>query len=303
MSDEAPVPTQLKPRRWWLALLLAVIAPLAAYFYVGRPLRLLVPLSAYVLLLVAFATGLGGLLATPIGAVAAVSLVLLLAIGIAVDCTRLAVSAKDYELRRYNRWWIYLGLLILSWVGSSAIQPSSFAIRTFSVAAGSMQPGLVKGEALIADMTAFSSAKPERGDVVVFHLPGEQSTMWLKRVIGLPGDTVRLSNGVVEVNGEQAKLERLDDDPFNDELGKATRYRETLGNGASYVVLDRDPKGFGDNTPTYLVQPGRYFLLGDDRDNSTDSRIATFGNIPTESILGKASFVFWPLNSFGRPVR
>jgi signal peptidase I len=157
------------------------------------------------------------------------------------------------------------------------------------------------------------------GDVVVFKTPQDNSTDFIKRIVAGPGDTVQVISGQLYLNGQPVKRERVADmeveqAPYSQCNGyvgvdySATRadgtpvcrfpqYRETLPNGASYLTLDLDPNGPNDNTRPYLVPAGHYFAMGDNRDNSQDSRIDVsaggVGFVPAENVVGRADIIFF----------
>ena len=158
----------------------------------------------------------------------------------------------------------------------------------YRMSAGSMKPTLLSGDNVIAFKYTESSG-PKQGDIVVFHLP-KDNLISLKRLIGLPGDRIQMINGLLHINGQPVKRERIDD--YVEEDGGRTlrikRWRETLPNSVSHETLDMIDNGFYDNTQVYTVPLGHYFVMGDNRDHSTDSRVLSqFGYIPSANIIGR----------------
>ena len=140
--------------------------------------------------------------------------------------------------------------------------------------------------------------KPQRGEVVVFKLPTDGRTDYIKRVIGLEGDIVQIKQGVLYING--SAVQRTKETPFlyrDEDTGEeksVVRYTETLPNGVSYKVLDMEPNGIQDNTSRFIVPRNHYFVMGDNRDNSVDSRyLDEVGFVPFENLVGKAKMLFF----------
>jgi signal peptidase I len=148
--------------------------------------------------------------------------------------------------------------------------------------------------------------QPTRGDVVVFKFPGDNSTDYIKRLVGLPGDRIQVKNSILYINGKQVPRVRLQDYtvPAGDSppcfgygasQNRIPQFRETLPNGISYNILQCDPSNELNNTPVFVVPEGHYFMMGDNRDNSADSR-ANVGYVPFENLVGKAEVIFFSTN-------
>lgn len=215
---------------------------------------------------------------------------------------------------------------VRNWTGAAAQMVSVFLLvmaakgaiaEPFYVPSGSMEPTLLIGDALLASKYPYGysaasvplnvslpstsrvlGALPERGDVVVFRWPGDHSQVWVKRVVGLPGDRIQMKQGELFINGTPATLKPDGTgEAENDDGSKAAapRYVEILPGGRSHPILKLRAHGFLDNTPEITVPAGRLFVLGDNRDNSADSRVPLaeggVGLLPVDNLVGRVETV------------
>ncbi|MBT7941739.1 MAG: signal peptidase I, partial [Alphaproteobacteria bacterium] len=137
----------------------------------------------------------------------------------------------------------------------------------------------------------------KRGDVMVFKLPTDNKTDYIKRIIGLPGDTVQLKNSILFINNKPVRRERVEDFVAPTGFGNYTRtprYLETLPGGKRHYLLEETEDSFRDSTPVYKVPEDHYFAMGDNRDNSSDSRVIGF--IPKVNLVGRAEFLFFSVD-------
>ena len=206
---------------------------------------------------------------------------------------------------------VFHALLIALVIRTLLFQP-------FSIPSGSMKATLLVGDYLFVSKYSYGyshysipfspplfsgrifGSQPNRGDVVVFRLPKDDSTDYIKRVIGLPGDRIQMKDGLLYINDKPVVRERVSDfigeDPCGSEGASARvkRWKETLPNGVSYESLDCQDNGFYDNTIEYQVPPGNFFMMGDNRDNSQDSRVqSAVGYVPFENLIGRAQMIFF----------
>jgi len=185
--------------------------------------------------------------------------------------------------------------------------------QPFTIPSSSMEPGLVTGDYIVVSQYAYGwstaslpcnppilpgrlfGREPRRGDVVVFRLPRDPKQVWIKRVIGLPGDTVQVRGGVVFVNGAAVPQTRLGFVRDHDAPRRRVQeVRETLADGRTYVTYDGGPNLPGDDAPARRIPRGRYLMMGDNRDNSLDGRWPAetgVGLLPAENIVGRAEIV------------
>jgi len=211
----------------------------------------------------------------------------------------------------------------LGWALVLVLFVHSFFFQPFNIPSGSMIPTLLIGDHLFVSKFSYGytrysfpfgskipyfegrimGAEPKLGQVAVFRPVGDESTDFIKRVIGVPGDQIQMRGGILYVNNVECPLEYVKEIDFYDDSGqtkKAALYTETLPNGQKHSVLKQREFGAGhyDSTPVYTVPEGHFFMMGDNRDGSDDSRgMGRVGFIPYDHFIGEAQMIFFSSGS------
>ncbi len=222
-------------------------------------------------------------------------------------------QASQAKEKKEESW-----ISILIWALVIALIFRTFIYQPFKIPSKSMMDNLLVGDYLLVSKMAYGyshhsfpyslklfsgrifESPVKRGDVVVFRLPRDPDIYYIKRIVGLPGDTVQMRKSRLYLNGRIVERERVGDFRIVNEFGQEETYpkfRETLPGGRSYMTLDIawNPGGGGDDTDVFRVPEGHYFAMGDNRDNSKDSRWPKsegVGYVPKENIVGRAE-VIW----------
>lgn len=198
----------------------------------------------------------------------------------------------------------------------------SLLLEPFNIPSGSMKPTLLVGDYLFVNKPAYGYSRysfpfgiapiegrimpkePKRGDVIVFKLPSNPRIDYIKRVVGLPGETVQVRKGRLFINGEQVSRELVGVKEIEQEygqVGNVTEYWQTLPGGARFHIYEQSDNGPLDDTDIYTIPEGHFFVMGDNRDSSQDSRVMEkVGFVPLENIVGRADFLFFSTNGKAR---
>ncbi|RUM26453.1 signal peptidase I [Rhizobium vallis] len=214
-----------------------------------------------------------------------------------------------------NALWENIKVIIQALILAMLIRTVLF--QPFTIPSGSMMPTLLVGDYIFVNKFAYGYSKyslpfspdifsgrlfgsdPKRGDIVVFRFPPNPEVDYIKRCVGLPGDHIQVTDGVLYVNGKP--VPKVADGSFTSDYKldpgeDVPVFRETLDNGKTYDTLDQSPVSRGDNTREFIVPEGHYFMMGDNRDNSLDSRFDV-GFVPAENLVGRASVIFFSLGN------
>jgi signal peptidase I len=223
-----------------------------------------------------------------------------------------AIFRKSAE----NEWMELLSTAF--WAILVALVIRTFLFEPFNIPSGSMKPNLMIGDYLFVSKYSYGysryslpfglplipgrvmAGEPEQGDVAVFKLPSNPRTDYIKRVVGLPGDRIQMQGGRLYINGVKVPRESLGVIIDTENDGTDVRmhvYEETLPGGVTHIIYEESDRGPLDNTMEYIVPEGHYFMMGDNRDNSQDSRVGELvGYVPLINFVGRAERIFFSTN-------
>jgi signal peptidase I len=305
------MPNETTSRSWWSTALVSFFSgPFGGFLWIGRGTLAL--FSLVVMSLAGLYLCYSGLPILPGLDLDIQSAVALSNIGAGILSVFLVVPLAGRF--KPTRWYSHgLSVLVLAglvtWLVAFGIR--SFLVQPFSIPAGSMNPTLMEGDHLFVSKVAYGYSRysvpfgllpiegrlfgkePERGDIAVFKPPQDPAFDYIKRIVGLPGEKIQMIGGVLHINDVPVPLDEIG--PYiaeEIEVNSARLQRETLPNGVSYEIINLTDDSFGDDTRPFIVPARHYFMLGDNRDNSMDSRF-NVGAVPYENLVGRAVRLFW----------
>ena len=221
---------------------------------------------------------------------------------------------KEGNSRSKSNYWIE-NIKTFSIAILIALTLRTFAFEPFSIPSGSMKPTLLEGDYLFVSKYSYGYSRhsfpmsfpnfkgrifgkyPERGDVAVFKFTKNTKIDYIKRIVGLPGDKIQIKNDLLFINEKELERESLglwSAKNVNNIMYTYDKYSEKISETVNYEILDASPNGMLDNTDVYTVPEGHFFALGDNRDQSSDSRILSqLGFIPFKNLVGKAQIIFY----------
>ena len=295
--ETAPAPPRLPPRRHgWLAAFLSLLLPGLGQLYAGRWLRAVGFLIVNALVDFPLLFGMwsfAALLQRPAGfwltASAGIGILLFRLVAI-VDAALVARRASRRTLAAYQRWYLYVAILF-AW-NAPAFAGMSYpdsGTESYSIPSSAMLPTLQIGDYIIGVKLSGPDDLPARGAIVTY-IDSASGDIYVKRLVGLPGDTVEMRDGRLILNGTPVSAEPAG--TWRDDFGgDYDMWRETLPDSASYLVLEKTNVGPFDTMDPLTIPPGHVFMLGDNRDNSRDDRVS--GPTPVDSLEAEILYVYW----------
>ncbi len=269
-----------KPRKLWAAGLLTLLTTGLGHLYAGSPKRGLILFGIERCLLIVFAVSALVIVPDLILMVPAFICGLAFTVFCVTDAISIAKRKKEnYELTKYNRWFVYVGyvvgLFLVSTIVSAGVKAN--LIQAYKIPSGAMIPTLLIGDHILVNKLIYKTSEPKRGDIIVYPYPEDPSREFVKRLVAVEGDVIEIREKRLYINGkEQSEPYKINTDPVN----------------------SRDQR---DNFSPVTVPPGKLFFMGDNRDQSYDSRF--YGFVPKNTIKGKVMSLYWSWDNVNHMVR
>jgi len=301
--DELVVQNKQK-RRIWLAVLLSLILPGLGQVYCGRLKRGLI-LNFLNILPLPIIIGLFSLSDSPMLIQVVIALVLaggMVQLTAIIDSAFLAKRSAGYQLKDYNSPVVYALLILIVTGGGigSALYLRDQGLEAFRVPTASCYPAIVPNDRILVNKNAYNRTDPQRGDLVVHICPSDRHLNYIKRIVAVAGDTVEIKDGQLYVNSQKLVRRKLPESALDNiritvegQQFEGEVFEETNGNAKYNIFLAEPPhdKIIGD-FEKITVPENHCFVLGDNRNNSRDSR--HFGPVPLATIKGRADYIYWP---------
>jgi signal peptidase I len=290
-------------RQPWIAAALSLIMPGLGHIYAGKIVKALVLMFlislCYPFMLFALAAEHSGIRLLIIGiAIAAASLVQLVAI---IDsCYVAKYAGSNYALKDYNRWYVYVLLLLTATAGNAFIGDVFYfrekCAEAFRIPTWTMYPAIHAGDRVLTNKMVYNNKDPKRGDVVVFRNPDNRQINFIKRVVAVAGDTVEIKDSELYVNGNKLELRKITESALSitPSLLHGDTFYEINGDTQYKIFLGEQQNGITETLKNFgpiTIPKHEVFVLGDNRNSSYDSR--NFGPIPIVGIKGKATYLYW----------
>lgn len=287
----------MKKRKPWVAFFLSFVAPGVGQLYNANVRMAFVAFGvsvAFTLFSAFFFSNSFGML------LLGLSLMLVLELIFSIQAYLEAQRLKEIELKPYQRWWVYLGYAVLlfgSPDGYGVLMPSK--MQSYQIPSESMVPTLLVGDRLVADGWSYWKKSPERGHIIVFDYPRDEKIKFVKRVVGLPGDIVEIKKGEIYINGQIVSQRRSERPAMTRGGWETVEYLEKMGD-IEYPIYRTQPMLSQDFGPI-TVPADSYFVMGDNRDRSSDSRV--WGFVKRSQVLARMNFIFFSWDAEAKRIR
>jgi len=308
VEESANLPNRRRP---WVAVVLSLVMPGLGHTYCGRLPRGLMFLFVYFvpILLLQAARIFESFGSAVTGVIVLITAAPLMHLAATIDSYYIAKRTRaDYEIKDYNRWYVYIVLVLLNSAGSlnATLRLRANYLEAFRVPTVSNYPTIAPGDRFLANKIAYNHNDPKRGDLVVFSNPRDRAENYIKRVVAVGGDTVEIKDGALYINNHKIPRHPVEksrtDDTGMGLNGKPVKgeFLSEVNGDAQYKIFFAAPPNdqYSGDFAKITVPEHQCFVLGDNRNLSRDSR--HFGPIPLGTIKGRAEYLYWPAKGWAR---